>query len=413
LNPRSGMDSQVDAFLQELDADLKKSAAPAASEAISAYPPAGAPPEEPKKERKRRRFEAAPPPVGQVLGMMPGLVGAAQPQSAVQLAAQAAAAAVLAAQNGGGVVGEFATEIEINDCPNRVMLTRGEVHREINEKTGAAVLCRGEYAAEGVEPPEGGRKLHLKITAPSQEKLDDAVELIKIKMELGAISVVAKLPPIIEDKVMIDLPMGLQRHQLVGKLLGPKGGNMRFVEQDTGCRIKLIGREVHEQELPLHFLLMCDSAGGINAAKELLTNLIGTVMQDVMRHVKPQGFGMPMPFAGVAPMPPGPPPGAAGYDPNAAAYASPYGAPAGYPPYDPNAAAYGAPAGYPPYDPNAAAYGAPAGYPPYDPNAAAYGAPAGYPPYDPNAAAYGAPAGAPPAGAPPAGAPPGEAPPGT
>merc|ERR1712166_1679949 len=226
-------------------------------------------------------------------------------------------------------------------------------------------------------PPEGGRKLHLKITAPSQEKLDDAVELIKIKMELGAISVVAKLPPIIEDKVMIDLPMGLQRHQLVGKLLGPKGGNMRFVEQDTGCRIKLIGREVHEQELPLHFLLMCDSAGGINAAKELLTNLIGTVMQDVMRHVKPQGFGMPMPFAGVAPMPPGPPPGAAGYDPNAAAYASP------------------------------------AGYPPYDPNAAAYGAPAGYPPYDPNAAAYGAPAGDPPAGAPPAGAPPGEAPPGT
>ena len=68
--------------------------------------------------------------------------------------------------------------------------------------------------------------------------LQDAVELIKIKMELGAISVVAKLPPIIEDKVttlsecsrcmsycgqvMIDLPMGLQRHQLVGKLLGPK-----------------------------------------------------------------------------------------------------------------------------------------------------------------------------------------------
>ena len=86
---------------------------------------------------------------------------------------------------------------------------------------------------------------------------------------------------------------------------------MRFVEQDTGCRIKLIGagyitilvhvekpspycflfyfavvckllcltgREVTEQDQPLHFLLMCDSQKAIDAAKELLNNLIQTVM---------------------------------------------------------------------------------------------------------------------------------------
>ena len=63
---------------------------------------------------------------------------------------------------------------------------------------------------------EGGAKLYLKVTAPTKAQLDvrawlvlrllrwlwlqDAVELIKIKMELQAAPVV-ELPPIIEEKV--------------------------------------------------------------------------------------------------------------------------------------------------------------------------------------------------------------------
>jgi len=384
-----------------------------------------------KKQRKKRKWEDAPPPgeaaaQGTVLSAMeiaaqiasglsqPAAPAPAQPvpitptpasiaaQAAAQIAAAQQAALGAAAALGGALPGgvdpelkEFVAEITINDCKNRNVLTGGQMHREINSKTGAAVLCRGVFVGPGEQAPDGQKPLYLHVTAPSQVILDDAVDLIKIKMNMSIAPVVEEkeVAKIQEEKIMIELPGGVEnRHQYIGKILGPKGGNLRYVEQDTGARVKLFGREPHEVSagIPLHFQVLCDKQAGVAAAKELLTNLIETVKAEVGRTLAARA----------------PPPGHYGYPPPGAYGYPPYG----YPPpaYGAPPSGYGAPPpGYPPYG------GPPAGYPPpgpygYDPS---YGAP-------PPGPGYGAPPGAPPGyGAPPAQSapPPGpveEAPPG-
>ena len=339
--------------------------------------------------------------------------------------------------------GTLALDIDINQSSNRAALTKRETQDEIRRTTGVTILVRGRFKPPGDTSEE--RPLHLHLEASSQEALDEARAMITEMMgpeaeappPPPAAGVGSSLPPgvvaaanaaaaaasdgttyglrpldgsalpaaapaaappaaalkqdlslpMLSARVDIDLPAE-HGHLVRGKVLGPKGGNVMYIQQLTGVKVNLTGKgsgnlgaDGKEAEHSLALMLLTHDEAAMATAKGLAENLVKTAVSEYLQR---------NPIAGAAP--PQPPPGAPPAAPPAAppleyrTAAAPT-APSLQPP--PGAAAFRPPPAYPGYPPP------PYGYPPMP--MPGYGAPYGMPPgYPPAYPPYGMPPGMPP-----------------
>jgi len=284
-------------------------------------------------------------------------------------------------------------EVEINDAPNRVLLTRKATHDDLHKQFGVAIVIKGMYKPPG-KPDEypDEKRLHMVITCSDKDKVSACAEHVRelIKNGTGASSSAPqgffmRMEFPIDDEELKQHP----HFNLVAKLIGAQGSNMKHIEHHTGAKVNVRGRGTsagpHDERV--HVAINARSKEQLDNAKVLVESLLKKTEEDFKEaakgrsskhHIQPQGEihkytppptspqtlyqqqhapGYP-PYSQYAPPPYGypsqgrppygyPPPPPSGYGPPGAGYPSARGA--GYPP--PPGAGYPPPppgVGYPP-----------------------------------------------------------------
>ncbi|KAI0612824.1 Aconitate hydratase mitochondrial [Pyrenophora tritici-repentis] len=299
--------------------------------------------------------------------------------------------------------GDFIKDIEINDLRNRYTLTKGATQKRIKDETGADVTTRGEYypdknMATATNPP-----LYLRITSTSKEGLDKAVEMIEEMMKEDLPNLVderrfrrrdpenferdefgrRKWP---EEKISVNLEP-INGFNLRAQVVGRGGDNVKYIQQETGCKVQIKGRgsgfmepnSGSESDEPMYLHIAGPRPEGVAYAKKLCEELLekggygghnGYAAQDTLMS---PAAATPIADAN-----------AQAYDANAtqaawAAYyaqnpeADPYAAYGGYQAYMQQYAAYYAQSGYGQTHSPAPAPGAGAAAPPPPPPSDGYG----------------------------------------
>ncbi|CAG8460407.1 3135_t:CDS:10 [Paraglomus brasilianum] len=242
---------------------------------------------------------------------------------------------------------EFTKDIVINDCKNRYLLTKGATQQQIQKDTGADVTTRGKYYPDKSLATEKDPPLYLHITAASQESLDEAVKKIEEMMEQifntaptqnarhGA-SQHSGGRQFVQDKVFVGIEPD-RSFNARAKIVGPQGAFVKHIQQETGAKVQLKGRgsgyveptSGAEAFEPLHIHITCWNQEGLEKAKRLCKDLIGTVKAEWEKHKiqqaayqpygrspypRPPGYGPPPPppliggYPAAPPPPPPPPP---------------------------------------------------------------------------------------------------------
>lgn len=237
-------------------------------------------------------------------------------------------------------------EIEINDNPNRGILTRGQKQEELSATYGVTVTTRGRYFSPAEKASRGTtveKPLHLFIEAKDQSSLDRVKSAINEILNATPQSYGSYGRPFekraVSTRVWIDiyLPAGSD-FDLRTKITGPNNAYLNHIAQETGCKVVLKGKgsgtvdpssgeESHER---MNISLENMDRAGLAAAKDLCENLVKTAREDYKVYMD-QRKQMPPPqqYGGYGYG--GPPSGPYGY--------SPYGGyggygypPSGYPP---------------------------------------------------------------------------------
>ncbi|KAL0490413.1 hypothetical protein AKO1_003229 [Acrasis kona] len=177
-------------------------------------------------------------------------------------------------------------EIEINDCRNRYILTKGATISEINKETGAVISVRGRYYRDG-EPRDPAaaaddRPLFLHVAADTQESINKAAKQIE-EIMVGN----AGIPPgMIIAKIPIDIDLNnpnASSFSIAASIIGPKGQFLKHITSQTGgTRVQLKGRgfkenggnTVKEVDEPMHLQLSSNGQQNLEKAKKLATSLI-------------------------------------------------------------------------------------------------------------------------------------------
>ncbi|CAG8513455.1 7065_t:CDS:10 [Rhizophagus irregularis] len=236
---------------------------------------------------------------------------------------------------------EFTTDITINDCKNRYLLTKGSTQQTIQKETGADVTTRGKYYPDKQLATEKDPPLFLHVTASTREALNAAVKKINELMEQSftpAPPSTTPRPPgshpggrqFVQDKVFIGIEPD-RTFNARAKIVGPQGAYVKHIQQETGAKVQLKGRgsgyveptSGTEAFEPLHIHITCWSQEGLDKAKKLCEDLINTVKAEWDRHKaqqaaypsygrspypRPPAYGPPPPIAGSYPPPPANPP---------------------------------------------------------------------------------------------------------
>lgn len=236
---------------------------------------------------------------------------------------------------------EFTTDITINDCKNRYLLTKGSTQQMIQKETGADVTTRGKYYPDKQLATEKDPPLFLHVTASTREALNAAVKKINELMEQSftpAPPSTTPRPPgshpggrqFVQDKVFIGIEPD-RTFNARAKIVGPQGAYVKHIQQETGAKVQLKGRgsgyveptSGTEAFEPLHIHITCWSQEGLDRAKKLCEDLINTVKAEWDRHKaqqaaypsygrspypRPPAYGPPPPIVGSYPPPPANPP---------------------------------------------------------------------------------------------------------
>lgn len=189
--------------------------------------------------------------------------------------------------------GGYVKEIEINDSPNRFVLTKGSTHEEVLKATEAIVLVKGKYYKEGEKPGLGDeRPLYLHITANSEERLKKALEMIDKLMIT---------PSTFIGKVYLGIENAPQSFNIPANVIGPKGVYVKHITQYSGgTRVQLKGRGSsfkepetgEESNEPIHLHLSANSKENLDKAKALADNLLCKVRRDFLKFLQntPQAY---------------------------------------------------------------------------------------------------------------------------
>ncbi|KAJ0056419.1 hypothetical protein NL108_006922 [Boleophthalmus pectinirostris] len=222
------------------------------------------------------------------------------------------------------------TEVDINDVPinSRDLLTKGKTQEEIRQFSGAVVTTKGHYMTDAEKGKVAGqRPLYLQVQGKTQEQVNKAVMKIKeiISEDVLRASAASGVPPpvvppltlypqpprsvvspatvpvpvmghrpaaphtgsFVHTKIFVGLDHALPSFNVKEKVEGPSGAYLGHIQNETGARVFLRGKgsgyieqaSKRESFEPLYVYISHPNAEGLEAAKRLTENLLGTVSQ--------------------------------------------------------------------------------------------------------------------------------------
>lgn len=321
--------------------------APDASDAPAAAERTQAAPAEAQRQRRKRRWEDAPqdtsgpsaaPPTGatsadDIIARAKAVAAQKSAEFSGMLGFPAAPQVPLPAVN--GVVapagsGQLTREVDINSCRNKAHLTRKATHEEICDATGVVVMIRGRYKPPG-DTSTDERPLHLLLQGPTSEALDRAEERIRAIMgpastdqteAASGTAAPSAEPQQVTGPVECQVPVEVEGHHagsVRGKVLGPRGSHIRYIEAQSGARVQLTGGVMgppgQQPDSTLVITITAPTEAQLTMAKNLSESLVKNVkaklatMPVAPPAQQPYGHpGYPPSFGGLPP-PPLPPQG--------------------------------------------------------------------------------------------------------
>ncbi|XP_072321200.1 KH homology domain-containing protein 4-like [Eucyclogobius newberryi] len=225
------------------------------------------------------------------------------------------------------------TEVDINDVPinSRDLLTKGKTQEEIRQFSGAVVTTKGHYMADAEKGKVAGqRPLYLQVQGKTQEQVNKAVVKIQqiIAEEVLRTSAASGIPPpvvppltlypqpsrpvvsptvplpvmghrpaaphigsFVHTKIFVGLDHALPPFSVKEKVEGPSGAYLGHIQSETGARVFLRGKgsgyieqaSKRESFEPLYVYISHPNAEGLESAKKLTENLLGTVRAEHAR----------------------------------------------------------------------------------------------------------------------------------
>ncbi|KAF2280619.1 uncharacterized protein EI97DRAFT_364082, partial [Westerdykella ornata] len=201
--------------------------------------------------------------------------------------------------------GDYIQDIEINDLRNRYTLTKGSVQKKIKDDTGADVTTRGSYYPDKSLATVANPPLYLRVTSTSKEGLEAAVKEIEKMMQQDLPNLVderrfrrnreqdpverdefgrRKWP---EEKIPIDLEP-INGFNLRAQVVGRGGDNVKYIQQETGCKVQIKGRgsgfmepvSGQESDEPMFLHIAGPKPEGVAQAKQLCEELLAKVKAD-------------------------------------------------------------------------------------------------------------------------------------
>uniref|UniRef100_A0A8C6UDG2 KH homology domain-containing protein 4 n=1 Tax=Neogobius melanostomus TaxID=47308 RepID=A0A8C6UDG2_9GOBI len=226
------------------------------------------------------------------------------------------------------------TEVDINDVPinSRDLLTKGKTQEEIRQFSGAVVTTKGHYMLDIAKGKLAGqRPLYLQVQGKSQEQVNKAVMRIKeiISEDVLRVSAASGGPPpvmppltlypqpprpvlspatvpvpapghrpaaphvgsFVHTKIFVGLDNALHSFNVKEKVEGPSGAYLGHIQTETGARVFLRGKgsgyieqaSKRESFEPLYVYISHPNEAGLESAKRLTENLLGTVRTEHAR----------------------------------------------------------------------------------------------------------------------------------
>ncbi|KAJ1338220.1 homoaconitase [Microdochium nivale] len=218
-------------------------------------------------------------------------------------------------QNAGGGVGlntevyiaegDYIKDIEVNDLRNRYLLTKSSTQKMIADETGADVTTRGNYYPDKSMATPSAPPLYLHVTSTSKEGLDKAIAKIEELMKQELPNLVderrfrrrdQEQPQVERDelgrrkwpeaKIPIDLEP-VQGFNLRAQVVGHGGSYVKHIQQETGCRVQIKGRNSgfietatgRESDDDMFLHVAGPDASMVEKAKELCEDLLANVKE--------------------------------------------------------------------------------------------------------------------------------------
>eukprot|EP01080_Neovahlkampfia_damariscottae_P006491 gene6491-10499_t len=182
---------------------------------------------------------------------------------------------------------QFTHEMEINDSPNRFILTKTSTHEEVQDTTGAVVVAKGRFYREGEKQEIGDeRPLYLHISAENQEQLDKAIEMLgKYVVE----------PNQHVGKLYLGIEKSLDGFNIPLRCMGPNRSYFNFISEQSGetdIRLRGRGSGVKEEDTgeesnePIHILLLASTTPNLEKAKVMADNLLAHVRNEFIKYIE-------------------------------------------------------------------------------------------------------------------------------
>ncbi|AEO71625.1 uncharacterized protein THITE_2171661, partial [Thermothielavioides terrestris NRRL 8126] len=156
--------------------------------------------------------------------------------------------------------GDYIKDIEVNDLRNRYLLTKGSTQQMIKKETGADVTTRGSYLPDKNMATPSNPPLYLHVTSTTKEGLEKAVAMIEelMKQELPQLVDERRFRRREQDREPVErdefgrrkwpeekIPIGLEPvpgFNLRAQVVGHGGAYVKHIQQETGCRVQIKGR---------------------------------------------------------------------------------------------------------------------------------------------------------------------------
>lgn len=172
----------------------------------------------------------------------------------------------------------------------RYILTKGATFQDIKEATGATVIARGRYKGpQETTSDVTDRPLYLHISALRKDDLDKAVDRIKKMMNKPQ---ERSGPPHhhhhggYTEKIYVEFDKErIPSFNLLGRIIGPKGGHVKNIETKANVKVQIKGRREDDPKatLPndddLHIFIIAQNQQSLDYAKSLAQALLSTVKQ--------------------------------------------------------------------------------------------------------------------------------------
>ncbi|KAG5368679.1 hypothetical protein CJU90_0900 [Yarrowia sp. C11] len=175
----------------------------------------------------------------------------------------------------------YTRDVDINGFRSKHLLTKSSTQAEIQATTGCSVTSRGRFMDKG-EIAGDEKPLHLHLAGPTTESIAAAVKKIQSILHQDMYDD-HRNPTGFYRNVAVVNNSGLTPFQLRGLVVGPRGQNIKHIQQASGCRIQIKGigsrymeGEVEEQ-VPLYVNVSGHDEASVDIAEHLIMDLMRVV----------------------------------------------------------------------------------------------------------------------------------------